>query len=172
MLATHHLFKELLMRTHFVLAGISIALIACADLSQAQSAQPTRPLAGQWEFNTDMKGMPMGGGVKTGKVCIQAEAMAAGVEKALVEAAMTIAQPADEKKSDKPKCNFTDIQREANSSRWKSTCAGPRGAMQGTGSGNFNTDSAQLTQAFEVSLPFGKRTLTQTITAKRIGECV
>jgi Protein of unknown function (DUF3617) len=164
------------MRTHFVLAGISLALIAYADLGHAQTATSptpqTPPQAGQWEFNTDMKGMPMGGGVKTGKVCVKAEALATGQEKALVEAAMSIAQPADEKKSDKPKCNFTDIQREASNSRWKSTCEGPRGAMQGTGSGSFSADSAQLTQSFEVSLPFGKRTLTQNIIAKRIGECI
>lgn len=171
------------MQTHWVLASISVALIAIADRSHAQSStsmpqpaatqavQQTSPLAGQWEFNTDMKGMPFGGGVKTGKVCLKADTLAAGQEKAMIEAAMTVVQPSYEKKSGNPTCNFTDVQREANASRWKSTCQGPRGAMQGTGSGSFSADSTQLTQAFEVSLPFGKRTLTQSITAKRIGDC-
>jgi hypothetical protein len=158
------------MRTHLLLAGISVALVFYGDLSHAQSAALATPQAGQWEFNSEMKGMPFGGGMKTGKACLKAEALASGQEKAMIEAAMLISRPADESKKDSPTCNFTDIQREASASRWKSSCQGPRGLMQGTGSGTFNPDNAQFTQNFEVSM-MGKRTITQTIHAKRIGEC-
>jgi Protein of unknown function (DUF3617) len=162
------------MQKHIFIVGISAALAIQTPWSIAQTNtanQTTQVTSGQWEVSVDMKGLPMGGGLKTGRTCIKPEALAAGQEKTMIEAAMGIAQPTDSNKKDSPQCKLSDFQRDNNSSRWKSSCEGPRGAMLGTGSGIFSSDSAQLTQSFEVSLPFGKRTLNQTITAKRLGEC-
>jgi hypothetical protein len=159
------------MRTHLILIGLSAALVVYTDLSYAQPAPSNTPQAGQWELNSDMKGMPFGGGVKTGKVCIKAEALADGYERAMMEAAMQISRPTEESQRDTPKCKFTDIQREASTSRWKSSCEGPRGPMQGTGTGTFNPENTQLTQNFEISM-LGKRTITQTVAAKRLGDCL
>jgi Protein of unknown function (DUF3617) len=163
-------FKELLMRKHLISIGLSVALMALTGLSRAQFSPNNTPQAGQWELSSDMKGMPFGGGVKTGKVCIKAEALADGYEKAMMEAAMLLSRPTEESQKDTPKCKFTDLQRETSTSRWKSSCEGPRGPMQGTGTGTFNSENTQLTQNFEVSM-FGKRTITQTVAAKRLGDC-
>jgi hypothetical protein len=159
------------MRTHLVLIGLSVVLVVYTDLSHAQSSTTNTPQAGQWDIAVDMRGLPVGGGVKTGKACIKQEALAAGQEKAMIEAAMSVSQSAEANKKDSPKCKLSDIQQDNNGSRWKSSCEGPRGPMLGNGSGIFSSDTAQVTQSFEVSLPFGKRTLNQTITAKRLGEC-
>jgi hypothetical protein len=159
------------MRTQLILTSLSACLIAYTGLSHAQSVPANMLQPGQWDVSVDMQGMPKGGGTKTGKVCFKPESLAAGQENAMIEAAMIVSQPADTDKKSERQCNLSDIQRDSNGSRWKSSCQGPRGSMQGAGSGVFNPDSAQMSQNFEVSTPMGKRNLTQTITAKRIGEC-
>jgi Protein of unknown function (DUF3617) len=131
--------------------------------------QPT-PQAGQWEITTDMKGAPFGGGAKTGNICIKAETWAQGREKALMEAAAKATEPSNSSR-EKPKCTYSDTQREAEASKWKSSCTASRGQINGTGSGTFTQENAQITQQFEVNSPFGKRIITETIAAKRIGEC-
>jgi Protein of unknown function (DUF3617) len=156
------------MRTHLAVTAFCLGLVSYADLASAQAL----PQAGQWELTTDMKGLPFGGGIKTGQACIKAETLAVGAEKALVHAAMAASQRSDSSNSKPPQCTFSDIQREGNGSKWKSSCTAPRGVMQGTGSGTLAEESAQITQSLEANLPFGKRTITQTITAKRIGACI
>lgn len=158
-----------------ILISTGLAFVVQTQPSFAQStpsAADNQARAGQWELSVDMKGLPMGDGLKTGKACIKPEALAQGQEKAMIEAAMSVAQQADSNKKDGPKCNFTDIQKDANGSSWTSSCEGPRGPMQGKGSGIITPENAQITQTFEVSLPFGKRTLSQSVAAKRLGECV
>jgi Protein of unknown function (DUF3617) len=167
--------KEFLMHTHTALFVFSVALIGFGEHASSQTALGQTPTtltqAGQWEMTTDMKGTPFGGGVKTGKVCIRSEAIVEGPEKALIEAAMSISQPSNSSGGETAKCSFTDIQREGGASKWKSSCTATRGVMQGTGSGTFAQDSAQITQLLEANMPFGKRTLTQSISARRFGEC-
>jgi hypothetical protein len=155
------------MRTHIVLPALCLALIAWDDSSLAQ----TVPQAGQWELTTDMQGMPFGGGTKTSKACIKAEQLTAGPEQAIIEAGMASYQSSNSSGNTAPKCSFTELKRESNASSWKANCEGPRGSMQGAGYGTLAADTAQLQQSFEANTPMGKRTLKQTITAKRLGEC-
>jgi Protein of unknown function (DUF3617) len=155
------------MQKHLVSVAIGWALTALALNALAEQT----PTPGQWEITVDMKGMPMGGGAKTGKSCITAQAVEAGAEKALVEAAMASAQMGNSSKSEAAKCTLSDIKRSSTNSTWSSNCAGPRGPMQGSGSGNIGAQSAEIVQVFEVNTPMGKRTLTQSIAAKRMGEC-
>jgi hypothetical protein len=155
------------MRKYIVWIAASMSLIAQGGSLMAQNL----PQAGQWEFKTDLQGLPFGGGEKTGTACVKAEQIAAEPEKALIEAAMTTAQQGSSSKGTTPKCTLTDLKRESGVSSWKSTCEGPRGPMQGAGSGTITQDSAQIAQNFEASTPMGKRTLKQVINGKRLGEC-
>lgn len=159
------------MKTSRSTRSLLFVMGAIAGYAHGQSPPATAPLPGQWDITVTSEGMPFGGGAKAGKACLTADSLQSGHEAAMIAAAMKLAQPETASKTSTPSCSFSDVSRQGSDSRWKSTCAGPRGAMAGSGSGSFKSDSATLSQAFEVSLPFGKRTITQTISAKRIGEC-
>jgi hypothetical protein len=128
-------------------------------------------LAGQWEIQIGMKGLSMGGGMKSATMCLSPSAFAGGDEKTLLETALRIASSSQANTVDKPQCSFSELEKEPSHSRWKSSCEGHRGVMNGQGTAIVAPESAQLRQSFEISTPFGKRTLEQTIHAKRLGDC-
>ena len=122
---------------------------------------------GLWEFSSTLSGTPRGNAKQTGTVCVTTDAMAAAPELTLIEAAGR--QSGAE--SAPPKCELRAIQRDGVRSTWQSTCEGPRGKMQGAGSGQLSAESADLQQTFQVKLHVGTITLTQTLNARRVGTC-
>jgi hypothetical protein len=126
----------------------------------------TSPSGGMWDFNIKMEGAP-GGGERTGKACVSADALAAAPEQALVEAAAKSSSGG----RGAAKCEFNNIQREAGKAAWQAACDGPMGKMAGSGSGSWTADSAQLQQTFELRGLLGSRTMKQSIQAKRAGDC-
>jgi Protein of unknown function (DUF3617) len=144
-----------------------LSLIPLAALSAGAAAQ-TLPSAGMWELSVTMEGAPMGGGApRGGKACLTAEALAGAPEQTLFEA---VGRQGDSSRAP-PKCEFRDIQRDAARTSWQSTCEGPRGTMQGTGSGSLGAEAADLQQTFNVKAPVGSMTLKQTLRARRVGSC-
>lgn len=141
------------------------AAIGCTLTVAAWAQSPVR--AGLWEFSSTMSGTPRGNAKQTGTVCVTADAMAAAPERALMEAAGR--QSGAEAAS--PTCELSAIQRQGARSTWQSTCEGPRGKMQGAGSGQLSAESADLQQTFRVTSHVGTITLTQTLNARRVGNC-
>jgi Protein of unknown function (DUF3617) len=143
-----------------------LSLIPLAALSAGAAAQ-TLPSAGMWELSVTMEGGPMGGGPRGGKACLAAEALASAPEQTLFEAA---GRQGDSSRAP-PKCEFRDIQRDAATTSWQSTCEGQMGKMQGSGSGAIGAESADLQQIFNVKTPIGSMSLKQTLRARRVGSC-
>lgn len=143
-----------------------LSLIPLTALSAGAVAQ-TLPSAGMWELSVTMEGGPMGGGPRSGKACLAADALASAPERTLFEAA---GRQGDSGRTP-PTCEYRDIQRNAADTSWQATCEGPRGKMQGTGSGALGAESADLQQTFDVKGPMGSMTLKQTLRARRVGSC-
>lgn len=138
-------------------------------VAAAQTATPTpmpTPAAGLWEISSTMEGAPMGGGTRSGKACLTAEALASSPEMTLLEAAGRQGNGRDG-----PKCELKDLQRQGPDSTWTAQCQGPMGRMQGTGSARLSSDTASLQLAFNVKAPIGSLSLKQSVSGRRIGDC-
>jgi hypothetical protein len=150
------------------------ATSAFAQASAPTSSQQTSPQAGLWSFDLSVSGTPRGTQSRKSQACVTQQALSAGATQALVSAAMDGMRAAgdDKDKADgkPPSCKFSNVKLEGAQTVWSATCEGPRGAMSGQGSGQFAALSADFKQQFEVQM-MGKRTITQTVNAKRIGAC-
>jgi Protein of unknown function (DUF3617) len=131
--------------------------------AQSPSAKPA---AGLWDLSITMEGAPVGGGARTAKACLGADALATAPEQTLLEAA---SRQSGSRPS--PKCEFNGLKREGEKSSWQALCEGPMGKMQGTGSATLATETAELQQAFAVKAPIGSLSLKQTVSARRVGSC-
>lgn len=145
----------------FLLSFIPLAVLSAGAVAQ------TLPSAGMWELSMTIEGAPRGGGLRSGQACLAAEALALAPEQTLIEAAGR----QGDRSREPPKCEFRDIKRDAASTSWQSTCEGPMGRMQGSGSGALGAESADLRQTFNVKAPIGSMTLKQTLRARRVGSC-
>lgn len=148
-----------------VLLNLWVAGGLCAAgpaLAQAPALE-----AGLWALEVTLRGAPVADPAPS-KVCLNAEALGQGPERALLDAALR-GLPGQGNKG--PQCSLDGLIREGANSRWQARCSGPRGPMAGTGSAVLATHSATLQQAFELDTPWGSKTLQQIIRAKRTGAC-
>jgi Protein of unknown function (DUF3617) len=129
------------------------------------------PNSGKWEVIADTKGLPFGGGAKKAVVCMKAEVLKSDPELAFAEASLATGRPDDASKGAAPRCSLSDLMRDGNTSTWKASCEGPRGQMPGTGRAVMSANVVELQQTFEAKTPIGNRTLSQTTSAKRLGDC-
>lgn len=143
-----------------------LSLIALAAGSAGVVAQ-NLPSAGLWDLSLTMEGAPRGGGSHSAKACLTAEALAVAPEQALIE---TAARHGGNGRA-APKCEYRDVKRDGTSTSWQSSCEGPMGPMQGSGTGTLGAEAAQLIQTFNVKAPIGALTLKQTVSARRVGSC-
>jgi Protein of unknown function (DUF3617) len=141
----------------------SAALVALP----ADVVADTLPSAGMWELSVAIEGGPAGGGPRSGKACLTAQALAGAPEQTLFEAA---GRQGDSSRAP-PKCEFRDIKRDGANTSWQSTCDGPMGKMQGSGAGSLGAEAADLQQTFNVKAPIGAMTLKQNLRARRVGSC-
>jgi hypothetical protein len=148
----------------------ALSVVYQTSLSQPSLGQPI-PNAGSWEITADTKGLPFGGGAKKAVVCMKADALKLDPELAFAEASLATGRPDDASKGAPPKCSLSDLKRDSNVSTWKASCEGPRGQMPGTGRAVLSANIVELQQTFEAKTPIGNRTLSQTSSAKRLGDC-
>jgi hypothetical protein len=132
----------------------------------AAASASAQPSAGVWEWSVTQQGAPAGGGTRTGKACLAAEALATAPEQTLIDAA---SRQGGGRQG--PKCEFKGIQRNGASSSWQAVCDGPRGKMQGLGAATLGADAAELQQAFTVEAPMGTLNVKQIVSARRVGSC-
>jgi Protein of unknown function (DUF3617) len=141
--------------------------VMCAAIGVAAvgGANGQTPSAGVWEVSVTMEGGPGGGGPRSGKTCLSADALAVAPEQTLMEAA------GRNSGRQAPKCEFKDIQRDGGNSSWQAVCEGPMGKMQGLGAAKLGAEAAELQQAFTVKAPMGTVNLKQNVSARRVGSC-
>jgi hypothetical protein len=137
-------------------------VLICATWVAAQT-----PQSGNWALATSMQGAPSGEKTSAAQICLSASQIATGFEQHIVNAGSSVG--GSEKNG--LKCSLRDIKREVATSSWQATCEGPRGPMPGMGSASFEGNRVNLKQTFELKTPIGNRTLTQVITAQRVGDC-
>lgn len=136
---------------------------AATQAATATATTTTAPQAGNWEISVTMKGAPSGDEKSTRKVCITPSQVSAGFEQTVF----------DNLSSSKGtlKCSLKDIKRDGTKATWPASCEGPRGPIQGSGSGTIEASSADLAQILEMKTPFGTMKLQQIVSAKRQGDC-
>lgn len=152
------------MRTFFrttLVASLGVPFCICAQ----GSTPPMEP--GQWELSLTVRGAPIADPPPS-SVCLTAQDLAPQPERALLDAALR-SLPGN--RAADPQCALSDLQRDEARSSWQARCNGPRGIVQGAGTGVLAAQTATLQQAFEVDTPLGLQTLKQTIRARRTGVC-
>jgi hypothetical protein len=150
----------------FILFNLGMCLCA-AMVALADPMTPPGPEPGQWELTVTLSGAPAQAPAPS-LVCLPANTLGKGAELAFIEAAVrSLPGPS----SGEPKCTVKDLVRTAVQSNWQAQCKGPRGEMQGAGKATMSSHAVALEQTFAVDMPFGKRTLTQTIRGRRVGAC-
>jgi hypothetical protein len=152
------------LRTFFfttLMAGLAIPFGAVAQ----GSAPPLEP--GQWELSLTVRGAPIAGPPPS-NVCLSAQDLSPQPERALLDAAL---RSLPGRQTAGPQCALSDVKRDAAKSSWQARCNGPRGTVQGAGTGVLAAQTATLQQTFEVDTPMGLQTLKQTIRARRTGAC-
>lgn len=138
-----------------------------AALVSATSVDAQTPQSGNWAVATSMQGAPSGEKSSTAQICLSVAQIATGFEQRIVDAGSSVGGA----EKGALKCFLKDIQRDGASSSWQATCEGPRGPMPGTGAASFEGNRVNVKQTFELKTPIGNRTLTQVITAQRMGDC-
>lgn len=132
----------------------------------AQGSPPAME-PGQWELSLTVRGAPIADPPPS-SVCLTAKDLAPQPERALLDAALR-SLPGTQAAG--PQCALSDLKRDAAKSSWQARCKGPRGPVQGAGTGVLSAQTATLQQTFEVDTPLGLQTLKQTIRARRTGAC-
>ncbi len=155
------------MNIHMTAKKTLAALAASLTFASTPVFAQSLPAAGMWEMTVTMKGAPRAGGTQKASACLSA-AQLGNPEQAMFDG---VGASGANKDAPQMKCQLANVQRDGANTRWSSTCEGPRGPMNGTGSGTLGTDTAQLAQTFEVSTPMGKMKLEQSLNARRTGEC-
>jgi Protein of unknown function (DUF3617) len=155
------------MNIHLATNKILAALAACLALASKPVFAQSLPAAGMWELTVAMKGGPRAGGTQKTSTCLSA-AQLGNPEQAMFDG---VGASGANKDAPQIKCQLANVQRDGANTRWSSTCEGPRGPMNGAGSGTLGPDTAQLVQTFDVSTPMGKMKLEQNLSARRTGEC-
>jgi Protein of unknown function (DUF3617) len=125
------------------------------------------PQAGSWEVITILQGAPSGESTTTARACISAPTALDAFEQSLLNISTSSGEPP----KGGPKCTVLSIQREGVRSQWQASCAGPFGAMQGSGSATRAPTEVSLQQTMELKTPFGAKTLKQSLQARRLGAC-
>ncbi len=152
------------MRTY--LCTTLMAVLAAPFGAWAQGSAPALE-PGQWELSLTVRGAPIADPPPR-SVCLNAQDLAPQPERALLDAALR-SLPGTPAAG--PQCALSDLKRDAALSSWQARCNGPRGTVQGAGTGMLAAQTATLQQAFEVDTPLGLQTLKQTIRARRTGAC-
>jgi hypothetical protein len=156
--------RSCLLRTFFcitVMAGLAVPFCTCAQ----GSTLPLEP--GRWELSLNVRGAPIADPPPR-SVCLSAQELSPQPERALLDAALR-SLPGGPAAG--PQCALSDFKRDAAQSSWQARCNGPRGPVQGAGTGVLAAQTATLQQTFEVDTPLGPQTLKQTIRARRTGAC-
>ncbi|TAG00275.1 MAG: DUF3617 family protein [Betaproteobacteria bacterium] len=135
------------------------------SLALVCSAAAWATLPGVWEVTTSMQGAPSGERKSSATACVNVTQMKSGFEQAMLDISASGTLKGG------LKCVVTDLVRSSAGSKWKASCEGPVGAMQGSGAATTEGASASLIQSFELQTPFGARPLKQVLQAKRLGDC-
>ena len=151
------------MNKRFVLPVLIFAGLHLGSMPSV--AQDMRP--GIWEVTTQLKGGPRSHDAMVRSACLSQESLTAGPEQALLD----VSASSKDGRETAPKCLVSELKKSPKGSEWTANCEGPRGSMQGTGTGTTGADAATLMQIFKVKLPFGSVTLEQSVAARRTGDC-
>lgn len=136
----------------------------------SQAALPQLPSLdiqpGQWEVSSTLQGAPVGGGTDVRKFCLS-QGQLSTPEQTLVNA---VARK-DNSSTGGPRCTLSNLNRDGNKSLWNSSCESPRGLLTGSGEATWERETANASQTFQLKTSMGAFTLTQTLRARRLGEC-
>jgi hypothetical protein len=141
-------------------------ICACA-VAMAQSVGTPRVESGRWEVAVSLRGGPIKDPAPS-TVCLHEQDLNGMPERPLLDAALR-SLPMESK--GEPKCVLTDLARDNEKSKWLARCNGPRGPMQGNGQGTVSSQSVTMEQEFGIDTPLGRKQLSQTIRARRLGSC-
>jgi hypothetical protein len=137
---------------------MTIRIVASALLAAGATATQAAPVInpGLWEITTrmDMPGMPAGMGQRTSQICYRPNDVQ--------DAARTV--PKDRN------CEVKDYTLSGSTASWRMEC---RGETQMSGNGTFTYSGNTYRGATKFSMKQGGQTMnmTQTYSARRIGDC-
>ena len=143
------------------------ACLCVRGVALAQSVGPPFPEPGRWEMRVSLRGAPVKDPALS-TVCLRAQDLGDVPERAFLEAAV---RSLPQESKGEPQCKLTEVLRDDEKSSWQARCNGPRGPMHGAGKAVLSPQAATVEQGFGVDTPFGRQTLTQTIRARRLGNC-
>ncbi len=139
-----------------------VFVVAASATTMPLQAQP---LAGLWELTVTVEGAPSGGGSRTQQACLVADRLKRAPERSFFDASRLQGERS-------PTCEWGEVQRASDgSARWQASCESPVGAAKGPGEAVVSSDRARLSQQLKLDTPWGARTLSQRIDARRIGAC-
>jgi Protein of unknown function (DUF3617) len=150
-----------------VLLGWVLPFLAASLIPVVASAQSQTLglMPGKWDITQSMEGGPMRRDPIKTTACLN--------ESALMQPEVSFRKAVTDASRDVPGCKFADVNRASGGISWAASCDSPRGGapLPGTGKASYTPTAYEAIQSLNISTPFGKFDLKETLRATYLGAC-